>query len=151
MIPGIKTPRLSLCGFTSTARVVDVHDGDTITLVIPIFESHFKFSTRINGIDTCELHGSNAGLALAAKARVFQLLAGTELTPDVKIKDYFENNYTTVIVVCADFDKYGRLLAGVVSASGVDIAKTLVLEKLATPYSGGTKLNESIQATILGV
>ena len=47
------TKTFSLKNTECYARVVQIYDGDTITAVIPLFDNFYKFSIRLNGIDTC--------------------------------------------------------------------------------------------------
>ena len=127
-----------------TARVVSLHDGDTFSCVIPFVDSFYKFSIRLNGIDTAEMTSKDLILkskALLARNRLFGLLTGEHLdTLDWRKSDfdkYFESHYTTVLMNCKDTDKYGRILADVSNYSDL-----LVSEKLAYRYDGGTKLND---------
>ena len=150
MIP-FRAPKFSLKG-TITGRVVNLHDGDTFTCVIPFLDkessldTHYKFSIRLAGIDTCEMTSINSILkskGFLARDRLFKLITGTNInTLEWRRSDferYFERNYTTVELKCKDImDKYGRVLADV-----YDFADVLVREKLAYRYDGGTKLTDS--------
>lgn len=127
-----------------TARVVSLHDGDTFTCVVPLFDTFYKVPIRLAGIDTAEMTTKNPMLkskAVLARNRLFNLLTGQHIdTLDWRKSDfdkYFENNYTTVMMNCKDTDKYGRVLADV-----SNFADVLVSEKLAYRYDGGTKLDE---------
>lgn len=127
-----------------TGRLVNIHDGDTFTCVIPLFDTFYKFSIRLSGIDTPEMTSKDLILkskALLARNRLFGLLTGDHLdTIDWRKSDfdrYFENHYVTVLMNCKDTDKYGRILADV-----SNFADALVSEKLAYRYDGGTKLTE---------
>lgn len=152
MIPGIKTPKFSLCGVNESVRVVDVYDGDSLMIVMPCFGEYVRFPLRIDGIDTCELNSTackTKQLALDAKAMVFKLITGQTLTAGIKIRDYLDQNYTLVTIGCKDFDKYGRLLAHVTTRNGDDLAAKLIECKLATAYHGGKKLSEDEQIAVL--
>lgn len=154
MIPGYETPKLTLCGLSTQARVVDVVDGDSLTVVVPCFGTFYKFSLRIDGIDACELrstHEKNKILAMSAKAAVFHMITGQVTDIDnLKIRDFLQKNYTVVYLTCKDFDKYGRLLAQVKTSFGDDVACRLITEKLVTAYCGGKKLSEEEQLVALG-
>jgi endonuclease YncB( thermonuclease family) len=128
-----------------TGRVVSLHDGDTFTCVIPFLtNNYYKFSIRLNGIDTAEMTSKDPDLrsrAFMARDRLFELLTGQKIdTISWRKSDfdkYFEKNYTTVMMNCTELDKYGRVLADVSNFSDI-----LVKEKLAYRYDGGTKLSE---------
>lgn len=135
--------KFSLQG-THTARVVSIHDGDTITCIIPFETSFYKFSIRLAGIDTAEMTSKNnlmKAKALLARGRLFQLITDTNVdTLEWKKRDfddYFAKHYTTVILECTEMDKYGRVLANI-----SNFADVLVQEKLAYRYDGRKKLTE---------
>ena len=136
-------PTFSLRG-VYTGRIVSLHDGDTFTSVVPFFDTFYKFSIRLNGIDTAEMTSKDHILkskAFLARDRLFGLLTGNNLdTLSWRKSDfdkYFESNYTTIMMNCKELDKYGRVLADVSNFSDI-----LVNEKLAYRYDGGTKLTE---------
>jgi len=109
------TSYFSLQGLTSYGRIVDVYDGDTITVALPLISllmnelpeqnnnPHFKpflFKCRLTGIDTPEKRTRNTKEKQAAElaTEFFHSL----LNPDGM--HYFE---------LGEFDKYGRLLVTV--------------------------------------
>jgi len=159
------TPNLTLKGKCLKARVVNMYDGDTITCVLHLFGSFYKFSTRLSDIDTCEMKSKNEetkSLACKAHNRLIQLItkSKTQLSLDVskkEVKKLFSDNTFCVTLLCDDFDKYGRLLAWVFpdscDESSCDKANsfnhTLLREKLAYSYGGATKLTEEEQALLL--
>lgn len=143
-------PKFSIEGMR-TVRVVSIHDGDTLTCVVPFETAFYKFSIRLDGIDTSEMTSKNAFLktkAILARGRLFQLITNTNVdTYEWKKRDfddYLQKNYTTVKLDCKEMDKYGRVLADV-----SDFADVLVREKLAYRYNGGTKLTEDEQIKFL--
>lgn len=111
-------------------KVLRVYDGDTIFVTLanvhPVFGSNLGI--RLNSIDTPELDGNCAqekDLAKKAKERVAALLpAGTE-----------------VKLVNLKRDKYFRILADVYTHEIISVNNTLLMEKLAQPYTGGIKIN----------
>ena len=132
-------------------RVVSIHDGDTITCIIPFETAFYKFSIRLNGIDTAEMTSKNVLLktkALLARSLLFKLITQTNIdTYEWKKRDfddYLQKNYTTMKINCKEMDKYGRVLADV-----SNFADILVQEKLAYRYTGGTKLTEDEQIKFL--
>ena len=155
-------PFFSLKGLKTYARVVNVIDGDTLTLIIPIFDDWFKFYVRLSGIDTCEIHSNNEEnkeKGLKAKYRVIELICKNKKLTDIicitkkQIIEIFDKNVYTVWIDCEDFDKYGRLLAKVYLELKKNDVKTigeiLIEEKLAYKYEGNTKLSEEEQIKIL--
>jgi len=148
------TPIFTMNGMKTYARVVNVIDGDTLSLVIPLFDKYFKFTVRIYGIDTCEIHSNDAEIkdkGLKAKYRVIEMLSKKDVKDVLcisrkQIIDLFNNNMSIVWIECLDFDKYGRLLANVFFDNKTkSIADILVAEKLAYRYDGGTKLTDEQQ------
>ncbi|MCP4483691.1 MAG: thermonuclease family protein [Arcobacter sp.] len=123
------TPKFSLKGYTVKAKIVKVYDGDTITAVFPLpmheNSENYKWSCRINGIDTPEMRSKDTELKkIAVQAR--------EL-----VKSLILNK--TVNLELDNFDKYGRVLCNAFDINGKSIAKTLIEEGLAKEYDGGKK------------
>ena len=50
-----ETQEFSLCGLTLKGKVVECYDADTCKIVIPIKDSLYKFTCRLNGIDSPEM------------------------------------------------------------------------------------------------
>lgn len=160
---GIKTPLFTLCGTSGWCRVISVYDGDTIKCVIPVFGGYYKFNTRINGIDTCEIRSKtseNKTLALRARDRVINLITG-KMTENMgntgntwsksEIDKIFEDDVYLVWIHCGEFDKYGRILVDVkINPDDKDtISDILIREGLAYRYSGNTKMTEAEQLEVL--
>jgi len=148
------TPEFSLKGTECVGRVVQIHDGDTLTIILPVFTTLFKFSVRLAGIDTCELRSKNETtkeLAIKAKKRLMDLVIST--IPPIEIMDikrYLMENIVLVYVKCHEFDKYGRLLAEVSKEKDSELFSTILLnEKLAYCYEGKKKLTEEEQIKFL--
>jgi len=148
------TPIFTMNGMKTFARVVNVIDGDTLSLVIPLFDKYFKFNVRINGIDTCEVHSNDVEIkdkGLKAKYRVIEMLSKKDIKDVLcisrkQIIELFNTNISIVWIECLDFDKYGRLLGNVFFDNKTkNIGDILVSEKLAYRYDGGTKLTEEQQ------
>jgi endonuclease YncB( thermonuclease family) len=158
---GGSTPFFTLNGLKMHARVCDVYDGDTITLVIDVNGSFLKFKTRLTGIDACEMKSlniKNKDLAIKARNRLIELIThmpGEESDNKVlnrkSIAKLFEDNVHIVWVHCFEFDKYGRLLADCYESNSSDrsFAQILNDENLAYTYNGETKLSECQQVEFL--
>jgi endonuclease YncB( thermonuclease family) len=150
---GNNTPYFSLKGMKTYARVIDVYDGDTITIVIDVNNFFLKFKCRLNGIDTCEIRSKNTlikQLAVQAKNRLFNLITNhtiDELYNKKELIEYFDKNVSIIWVHCLDFDKYGRLLIDCSSSPDApkSFSQILIDEKLACSYDGDTKLTEEQQ------
>jgi micrococcal nuclease len=108
-------------------NVIKVYDGDTITIAskIPIENSPmYRFSVRLNGVDTPEIKGSTEEEKLCAKEiqkRISELI----LHKDIQLKNMGN-------------EKWGRILADVYM-DNIHINKLLIDERLAVTYDGGTK------------
>lgn len=111
--------------------VVSVYDGDTVTVTLPNLPPIFgnRIGVRLNGIDTPELHSTDACEKLAAlKAR--DLL--TTLVVNAKRVD----------LAGVKRDKYFRILASVL-LDGKDVSPALLSSGLAYPYHGEAKTKRS--------
>jgi endonuclease YncB( thermonuclease family) len=112
----------------SGGQVIKVYDGDSITIAahLPIEKSPlFRFSVRLNGIDTPEIKGKNEDEKEAAKA------ARDALSELILHKEIILKNVGT--------EKYGRILADVY-LDDLCINDWLIKEHYAVKYDGGTKI-----------
>lgn len=110
-------------------QVVKVYDGDTITIAskLPWNNSPlYRFSVRLNGIDTPEIKGSNDDEKELAKI-------ARNLITDMAMNK-------TVILKNVGTEKFGRLLADVY-LEGINLNELLVSKRLAVRYDGGTKIS----------
>ena len=154
------TPHFSLNGQKLWGRVVSLYDGDTLTIVLNVFSGVYKFSVRMNGIDTCEIkskNDKNKELAKTARSRLLSLITGKDLSETStwndrrKINNVLNKGMYFVWVDCFDFDKYGRLLANVYQNENSPecFSQILIKEKLAYEYKGDTKMTEEEQVECL--
>ena len=146
---GGSTPELSINGLKSYGRLIDVYDGDTIKVILPAFGSYYKFTMRLNDIDTCEIRSKDKILqnnAIKARDRLFELATNSKVNTKNDIKNLLESDVYLVWVECCNKDKYGRILANIYKDKDKDIAKSfseiLLEEKLAYKYEGKTKLSD---------
>jgi endonuclease YncB( thermonuclease family) len=149
-----KVPFYSLNNLKTYARVADVYDGDTLTLVLKIYGEYYKYKCRLLGIDTAELRksGDYSPSEKAYEARNYVIKYITNIHIDSSynkkmIKDIFETKSYCVLINCGEFDKYGRLLCTVYKDAYEDISLNTLLinEKLAYEYFGGTKHADLIE------
>ena len=77
----INTSEFTLDGSFIPGRLVDIIDGDSLVIILPVFNSYYKYHVRINGIDTCEMKSKNQdNKILALKARLELLCLITQDT-----------------------------------------------------------------------
>ena len=108
-------------------QVIKVYDGDSITIAgyLPMYNSPlFRFSVRLNGIDTAEIKGKSEDEITAAKQ------ARDALSKLILHKEIILKNVGT--------EKYGRVLADVY-LDDLCVNDWLIKECYAVKYDGGTK------------
>ncbi len=143
---GGSTPSLSINGLKCYGRLIDVYDGDTVKVILPTFNSYYKFTIRLNGIDTCEIKSKDKILqenGIKARDRVLELLTNNKKNTKKDIKNLLESEVFLVWVECFENDKYGRILANIYKDENEkkSISEILLEEKLAYTYEGKTKLS----------
>ena len=119
------TPIFSLDGLDFQAKIVDVHDGDTVKAVFKVFDKYYKWNCRIAHVDTPELRTDNPDEKMRG------------LIVRDKLREQILNKIVTLH--CLKFDKYGRLLVEI-NISGQNIHDWLIQNKYANPYEGKTKI-----------
>lgn len=147
---------LSIKGMIS-ARVVDVYDGDTITVIVPVWIASEKqqqesrkmsrVNVRIAGIDTAEMRGGSTEdreMAIAARDALINLIMSSNGHENRSIENFacrknrramFERDVCLVRLDASGFDKYGRVLARVLSWSvNDDFGNILLTRGLARKY-----------------
>lgn len=141
------TPTFGLDGKSFIARLVDVHDGDTVTVVAEVFPTYvFKLNIRLIGIDAPEMTSKDPQvklLAEQARTRVVSLLTTAQphghLTRALMIH-LLNQQVHMVYIRCKKMDKYGRVLAEIArDEHEPHVGLVLLREGLARPYGGGKK------------
>lgn len=107
------------------AFVHSVYDGDSLKLIFPFQGVKYKWTCRMNGIDTPEIRSSDKN----EKAFAYQVR-------DFVRAEILKKN---INILCYCFDKYGRLLVDVYLDDGTCLNKLLVEQKFAFSYDGGKK------------
>ena len=102
-------------------KVIKVYDGDTITIGVILWDIAYRFSIRLNGIDTPELHGPDKDKATLAKDALSNLI----MNKIVSLKNI-------------DTEKYGRVLADVY-LDELHINQWMIEQGHAKEYHGGKK------------
>lgn len=154
----ISTPEFTLKEMRLHGRLVDIIDGDSLVVILPILDGFYKYHVRINGIDTCEIKSKmeeNKRLALMARTEILNLVTKQDFGYDTDrkmIQEKLNQDVYIIYLECGDFDKYGRLLADVYVNNSKEMcfADHLVDIGLAYRYTGDTKLSEQEQLEILG-
>lgn len=122
-------PTFTFEGMECPCKVLDVYDGDTITVAFRYAGQLFKARCRMAGYDSPELRPSrkdpNRDQIIAAAKRARDYLAS-------RIK------YKIVNVVFGKFDKYGRPLI-TVYLNRDNVNKMMLKAGHGYEYNGGTK------------
>ena len=124
----------SFDGLKTRAKVVDIYDGDTCSIVFLYRGEYIKYKTRAYGYDTCEIHPrktTNDREKVVASAQLQKTCFSNMLNYNKGLID----------VQLMGFDKYGRILAVYYGENKeISINTKMVEEYGATPYFGGTKI-----------
>ena len=133
------------------AKVVDVYDGDTCSIVIRLNNNWTKFKLRALGYDTPEMKPPKDAknrdelINIAIKSRNYYTSRITNCSVDLdkhyskkEMKELLKNNTKLVRVKSHGWDKYGRFL-GEIYVDKVNINNEMVEKKYGYSYDGGTK------------
>jgi endonuclease YncB( thermonuclease family) len=110
-------------------KVIKVYDGDTVTIAtrLPHDTTVYRFSVRLRGIDSPEIHGkteNEKALAIKSRDALSQLIY-----------------HKIIMIKNVEYEKYGRLLADIyLMGTESSLNKWMLDEKYAVPYDGGTKM-----------
>ena len=123
--------RFSFDGIETYAKVVNVHDPDTVTVVFEWNDQFIKLNVRLDGIDAPELKSKVPAESAACKAGTLRL---KELVNDKVVR-----------VVLGKFDKFGRVLATIHSLQPIEnnitcINDYLIQYQYVRSYDGGKKV-----------
>ena len=141
----------SLNGRSFNAKVVDVYDGDTCTVIIILDGKLRKFKCRCNGYDSPEMRplknipNRDEIIRNANKAKNFFINNVTNLKLDInkiytkdEVKELFFNNNMLIQIKTYEYDKYGRLLADFYN-NNININNIMIEKGYGYTYNGGTK------------
>ena len=148
----------TLSGTRTIGKIVEMYDGDTCKIVIPLYGGLQKFNCRLNGVDTPEMKPKTTSnnreneINAAHRARNFLLNLSTNCdSGEVELSRHLtktecmtllNKNTKLIYVVCGEFDKYGRLLVELYDDENItqpSYNQRLITEGYAKSYSGGTK------------
>ena len=140
-----------LKGQVFDAKVVDVYDGDTCSIIISLNNEWTKFKVRAYGYDTPELkppknsHNRDEIIDMGIKARNYFISRVTDCDIDLskhyskkELKEILDKNKKIISVRSQGWDKYGRML-GDIYVNNVYLNEEMVSKKYGYRYDGGTK------------
>jgi len=143
------TTCFSFDGKTFFTKILDVYDGDTLTMTIRVDNCNFKTNCRLNGIDCDEMKSRNhLERTNAKKARQYLIFLLTDRKIEIdstrrEIQDLFSTDKCLVKVCCGKFDKYGRILV-TIWKNDVCINDEMIRQNFAVSYDGKTKIDRGI-------
>lgn len=122
-------------GYKTDCKVVDVYDGDTITVTFSYRCKIIKYKVRMYGYDSPEMKPSKD-----------MINRDTEIKKAKEAKAYLEKLIGNKIVIleCGKFGKFGRLLGkiyikGSCFKNGLYVNGHMVERGYGKPYFGGKK------------
>jgi micrococcal nuclease len=124
-----KVPKVPLQNEIIDARIVDIHDGDTVKVIVLFGDVPFYISIRLLGVDAPEIRKSKDKLI-------------EEYEAAVKVRDYMRSMFPRNIakVKFHDWDKYGgRILGDIFTSEGVNVSELLISEGWVRRYNGEKK------------
>jgi len=106
-------------------RVVNVYDGDTLTVLCSLAGELWKCNVRVKGVDCPEMRGRGADEKAAATA----------------VRDLVRHRCDGEVcgLKTHGTDKYGRMIAEISMPGGEDLATFLLGHGLARAYAGDTR------------
>lgn len=125
-----KVMDFSLEGEIHTARVVDVHDGDTVRVVFRRRGELVQYRVRMLGYDSAEISGRNR----TEPEKRAAILARDALRCMV------QKDRQLIRIECKKFDAFGRLLGTLFLEDGLDVNAWMIEQKYGVVYTGGKKM-----------
>ena len=138
------------------AKVVDVYDGDTCSVVFPFQGRLVKYRVRCAGYDSPEmkppksLANREEVIRKAILARNYFASKVTDCTfsldgsyTKIEMQAILHANTKLVQIECGGWDKYGRLLADFF-VDGCHVNTDMIAQKHGYPYDGGKKLVDGV-------
>ena len=102
-------------------KIVDVYDGDTITVICFVNKCPVRWRCRLQGYDAPEMRSEEKQKAISTRNFLKEILP----------KKIFYGQ-------CNGLDKYGRLLLQI-KVNHIDISQIMIQNGHAYPYTGGKK------------
>jgi len=143
-------PKRSILQGRFKARLQDLYDGDTMTIVValdPTRPEHYEsLVIRAMGMDCPELKGVTKEAGTAAKNEALRFLGASGvigLPARGKTRSWFSENPTFIEVEFVPVkEKWGRYLANIYNSKREKLSEHLISKNLAKPYDGGKKDQE---------
>lgn len=146
-------PFFDLKDYNYDAKVVDVYDGDTCSIVIMLNKQLTKFKMRSNGYDSPEMKPPKADemrdqiIKSAIKSRNYFISRITNCSIELdkqytkkEVKELLKSNTKIIKIFSVGWDKYGRLL-GEIKVDHVNINSEMISKGYGYKYDGGKKEN----------
>jgi hypothetical protein len=167
---GENIPVFSLKKIYLQGKVIDVHDGNTISCIffIPLYNTVFNLTVRLYGVNTCDIKSKNSAnrkKGLQAREYLLYLILKNNNRKvnfnspisQKKIKNILSNNICLINVYFDGFDTHDRALGWLFSNKiKKKSAKThysynnlMIINKFAYKYDKNIKLTEEEQLKIL--
>jgi endonuclease YncB( thermonuclease family) len=136
------------------AKIVDVYDGDTCTVIFKFHDEIVKFKCRCIGYDSPEMKPSktisdDVRLILISNAHksknyFINQLTSIDIDPNTEYlkketKELLNNNKKIIKIKTHDWDKYGRLLTEFYNDKGECVNDLMIKNCYGYAYDGGTK------------
>jgi endonuclease YncB( thermonuclease family) len=151
-----QVPLFDLKGKEYMAKVVDVYDGDTCSIVIFLNKNFTKFKLRCLGYDTPEMKPSKnldnreELINMAIKSRNYFISRVTNCNVNIdkhytkcELKELLSQNTKLIKVKSHGWDKYGRFL-GEIYIDNKNFNQEMIDKNYGYEYDGGTKKQFSI-------
>ncbi len=142
-------PEFNLAGQSFYARVIGLHDADSLKVAFEVSGKLYKMMTRLEGIDAPEIRSKDAEeKALAIRARDFAaawtMPEKFQVGGNYSEKELVNALWTDPVIVylrCGEMDKYARLLCQIFRDDvDPDSLNSLLQQKgFADAYDGGKK------------
>lgn len=123
-------------GIETLGKVVDVYDGDTITVIIEK-PKVVKIKIRMYGINASEMKGGDRENGIKARDYLLSEILEEAVEPSMpraSIRKILKDSRKLVRLELGKYDKYGRVLAKVFSERGTDLSMAMVSGGYAREY-----------------
>lgn len=146
----IKVPIFSFKGQHFWCRLISIHDGDSVHVIVKVHGELSRLVVRLMGIDTPEIRSKDDDekrLAVLARNRVATWASPEHFSlngeyTEKEIKSILWENPVVLYMLCEDADKYGRTLSQLFKDSEMKdcLNSVLLAEGHGDTYEGGTKV-----------
>lgn len=135
------TPYYKFDNMKFYCKVIDVYDGDTITIAIKLHKKIFKYKVRMYGYDSPEMKPRRSNVNRD------EIIKEAKKAKEV-ISELILNKIVVIKIEKNTWDKYGRLLGTIYSkiipgitmkAYNLNVNEYMIKKELGYKYYGGTK------------